>query len=177
MPERIWVALGQPASFATCEDRAVRTVNVLSERCEYDENDPPGFRSAVARVGAAVGGQSLAVKVYELPPGESVCPYHYEYEEEWLLVLDGAVVVRTPDGEQELGRGEIACFAAGPAGAHNATNHGGDPARIMMFSSAREPAVAVYPDSDKIGVWPGNADDNVILRRADGAVDYWDGEG
>jgi hypothetical protein len=47
----------------------------------------------------------------------------------------------------------------------------------MMFSSAREPAVAVYPDSDKIGVWPGNSADEVMLRRADGGVDYWDGEG
>jgi hypothetical protein len=46
----------------------------------------------------------------------------------------------------------------------------------MMFSSAREPAVAVYPDSDKIGVWPGNPDDEVMLRRADGAVEYYDGE-
>jgi hypothetical protein len=33
-----------------------------------------------------------------------------------------------------------------------------------------------YPDSDKIGVWPGNDPDNVMLRRADGDVDYWDGE-
>jgi len=47
---------------------------------------------------------------------------------------------------------------------------------IMMFSSAREPAAAVYPDSDKIGVWPDNPRDNVMLRRADGAVGYWDGE-
>ena len=45
-----------------------------------------------------------------------------------------------------------------------------------MFSSAREPAVAVYPDSDKIGVWPGNEDDRVMLHRRDGAVDYYDGE-
>ncbi len=29
-------------------------------------------------------------------------------------------------------------------------------ARMLMFSSARVPAVSVYPDSDKIGVWPGN---------------------
>jgi hypothetical protein len=46
----------------------------------------------------------------------------------------------------------------------------------MMFSSAREPSVAVYPDSDKLGVWPGNAADNVMIRRADGKVDYWQGE-
>jgi hypothetical protein len=45
-----------------------------------------------------------------------------------------------------------------------------------MWSSAREPAVAVYPDSDKIGVWPGNPDDTVLLRRADGHRDYYDGE-
>ena len=45
-----------------------------------------------------------------------------------------------------------------------------------MFSSSREPAVAVYPDSDKIGVWPGNDDDKVMLRRAGGHVDYYDGE-
>jgi uncharacterized cupin superfamily protein len=49
-------------------------------------------------------------------------------------------------------------------------------ARIVMFSSAREPSVAVYPDSDKIGVWPGNDADKVMLRRSDGAVDYYDGE-
>ena len=46
----------------------------------------------------------------------------------------------------------------------------------MMWSSAREPSVAVYPDSDKIGVWPGTDGDHVILRRSDGAVDYYDGE-
>jgi hypothetical protein len=36
--------------------------------------------------------------------------------------------------------------------------------------------VAVYPDGDKIGVWvPGGAD-NVMLRRADGNVGYYEGE-
>jgi hypothetical protein len=45
-----------------------------------------------------------------------------------------------------------------------------------MFSSAREPAVAVYPDSDKIGVWPPNPEDAIMVNRADGKVDYWEGE-
>jgi hypothetical protein len=36
--------------------------------------------------------------------------------------------------------------------------------------------VAVYPDSDKIGVWPGNDADRVMLRRADGHTGYYDGE-
>ena len=46
----------------------------------------------------------------------------------------------------------------------------------MSLAPTCTDAVAVYPDSDKIGVWPGNSEDNVMLRRADGAVDYWDGE-
>ena len=39
--------------------------------------------------------------VYELPPGQSICPYHYELgDEEWLIVLAGRPTLRTPEGEQ-----------------------------------------------------------------------------
>ncbi len=154
----------------------MRRANVYSDEYEYDESDPPGYRAAMARVGKTAGGEEIAVKAFELPPGESLCPYHYEYVEEWLLVLDGAVVVRAPDGEHELGRGDLVRFAPGAAGAHKVSNRSAASARIVMLSSAREPAVAVYPDSDKIGVWPGAAEDRVMLRRADGQVDYYDGE-
>jgi uncharacterized cupin superfamily protein len=160
-----------------CEDpRVLRRASFLSESFEYDPSDPDGYRSGQLHATKALGAEALAVKVFEIPAGESLCPYHYEYEEEWLVVLDGEVSVRTPDGEETLERGEIVQFPPGPAGAHKVGNGGRASARIMMFSSAREPAVAVYPDSDKIGVWPGNADDQVMLRRVDGAVDYYDGE-
>jgi hypothetical protein len=36
--------------------------------------------------------------------------------------------------------------------------------------------VTVYPDSDKIGVWTGNKEDDLMARRSSG-VDYFDGEG
>jgi uncharacterized cupin superfamily protein len=150
--------------------------NVFNDRCEPDGDEPEGYRAGVARVGAAAGGSALAVKVYELASEQSLCPYHYEYAEEWLLVLDGTVLLRTPEGERTLERGALVCFPPGPAGAHKTTNSAAQPARVMMFSSAREPAVAVYPDSAKLGVWPGNRDDELMFRRADGGVDYWDGE-
>jgi uncharacterized cupin superfamily protein len=154
----------------------VKRANVFSADFEYDDGDPDGYRSGMARVGQTVGGEALAVKLFEIPPGESLCPYHYEYEEEWLLVLEGSVIVRVPDAAHVLERGEIVRFAPGPAGAHKVSHRGDGPARVLMFSGAHEPAVAVYPDSDKIGVWPGNPNDNLMLRRADGNVDYWDGE-
>ena len=40
-----------------------------------------------------------------------------------------------------------------------------------MLSTKNEPGIAVYPDSNKVGVWPPGK-----LFRLDDAVDYWDGE-
>jgi uncharacterized cupin superfamily protein len=127
-------------------------------------------------VGGAVGSTATAMYVYDLAPGRSSSPYHYEYEEEWLLVLDGTLVVRTPDGEEPLERGDIVCFPAGPLGAHKVMNRSDAPARMMMFSSARAPAVSVYPDSDKIGVWPGGDEaDDLIFERST-SVEWSEGE-
>jgi uncharacterized cupin superfamily protein len=149
---------------------------VFDAEFEYDSGDPDGYRAGMARVGATAGGREHSVKLFEIPPGESLCPYHYEYVEEWLLVLDGTLALRVSDGEREVGRGDLVCFPSGPEGAHKLTNRSQESVRILMWSSAAEPAVAVYPDSDKIGVWTPGGTDNVMVRRADGKVGYYDGE-
>lgn len=150
--------------------------NVLRTQFAYDDGDPDGYRCGAAAVGREAGGQANTVKAYELPAGQAICPYHYEYEEEWLLVLEGSVRLRTPGGERPLKHGDLVCFPPGPEGAHKVTNQTSETARVLMFSSSREPAVAVYPDSDKIGVWTGHEDDQLMVRRADGHVAYYDGE-
>ena len=126
-------------------------------------------------VARAVGSAATAMFIYDLEPGQSSSPYHYEYAEEWLLVVDGTIVVRTPGGERTLERGDLVRFPSGPAGAHKAMNRGESPARMLMFSSSREPAVSVYPDSDKIGVWPGEEADALIFKRGT-AVPWSHGE-
>jgi uncharacterized cupin superfamily protein len=151
-------------------------VNLFSAEFEYDDEDPEGYRCGVAPVGRDAGGSATNVKLYEMPPGQSLCPYHYEYEEEWLLVLEGELVLREPAGERAIGRGELVCFPAGPEGAHKLTNRAPAAARLVMFSSAREPAVAVYPDSDKIGVFTPDRRDRLMVRRANGQEDYYAGE-
>ena len=126
-------------------------------------------------VSSALHSNETAMYVYDLAPGASSCPYHYEYDEEWLLVVEGTIVLRAPDGEHTLERGDLVCFPRGPEGAHKIMNRGELSARTLMFSSARAPAVSVYPDSDKIGVWPGNEADAAVFRRST-AVPYSDGE-
>jgi uncharacterized cupin superfamily protein len=147
-------------------------VNVYEVALEGDETDPPGYRARMGRFGPTIGAEQLGGSVYELDPGESVCPYHYEYpEEEWLLVLLGRPTLRDPDGEHELEPGDLVLFPEGPDGAHKVTNRTGEAVRILMLSTKTETAVAVYPDSDKVGVWPLGK----LFRIAD-AVDYYDGE-
>jgi uncharacterized cupin superfamily protein len=149
--------------------------NVFTGDYEYDEEDPPGWRCAALLL-SSKGGE-LNVKAFELPVGEHLCPYHYEYVEEWLIVLRGQVDVRTPDGTEVLGDGGVMTFPAGPDGAHRVSNlSGSETARIVMFSSSQEPAMAVYPDSDKIGVWTGNQADDFMFQRASGQVPYYAGE-
>jgi uncharacterized cupin superfamily protein len=133
----------------------------------FSAENPDG-RVDVAR---AVGSTATAMFIYDVEPGRSSCPYHYEYAEEWLLVVDGTIVVRTPDGERTLERGDLVRFPSGPAGAHKVMNRSESPARMLMLSSVRVPAVSVYPDSDKIGVWPGEEADELIFER--GAAVPW----
>jgi uncharacterized cupin superfamily protein len=125
-------------------------------------------------VARALASSGTGMYIYDLSPGEVQCPYHYEYNEEWLLVVDGTIVLREPDGERTLERGDVLCFPAGPAGAHQITNQSGSPSRTLMFSSSRVPGVAAYPDSNKIGVWSGNEVDDLVFRR-DTAVSWADG--
>jgi uncharacterized cupin superfamily protein len=127
------------------------------------------------KVAPLIGAATMTGSFYVLPPGQANCPYHDESDEEWLLVLEGLVIVRRPDGEDVLGPGDLVCFPAGPDGAHKLTNAGDDPVRMFLVSTANLPAVAVYPDSGKIGVRTEGRRDNIMVRR-DSAVDFYDGE-
>jgi uncharacterized cupin superfamily protein len=119
-------------------------------------------------VSDALGSSDFAMFVYDVPPGEASAPYHYEYDEEWLLVVEGEITVRTPDGEHTLERGDLVRFPAGPDGAHNVMNPSDAPARTLLFSrTGSGVGVSVYPNSGTVGVW--TADEGLLFKR-DSAV-------
>jgi len=152
-------------------------VNISDPEFAYDPDDPDGFRAGMFRFGPRLGAERTGASVYELPPGQAVCPYHYEYgEEEWVLVLQGRPTLRTPAGSERLEPFDVAFFPRGPAGAHQVRNDTDAPARVLMWSEVIVPAATVYPDSDKIGVWTGNKADDVMVERSSD-VDYYHGEG
>jgi uncharacterized cupin superfamily protein len=154
----------------------VHRVRLSDAGFEYDPDDPPGFRSGMARFGGGLGAQDSGATLYELEPGQAVCPYHYEYgEEEWALVIEGTPSVRTPEGTEQLAPLDLVFFPKGPEGAHQVLNDSDARALILMWSTVVLPTASVYPDSGKVGVWTGNEADDVMVRRESG-VEYFDGE-
>ena len=151
-------------------------VSIAKPEFQYDPSDPEGFQAGMFRIGSLLGARTTGMSVYELPPGQAVCPYHYEYaEEEWVVALEGRPTIRTPEGSEELEPFDVAFFPRGPEGAHQVRNDSDRTARVLMWSEVVVPSATVYPDSDKIGVWTGNRDDNVIVERSS-RVDYYHGE-
>jgi len=154
----------------------MRRVSISEPDFTYDPDDAEGFRSGMFRLGGDLGAERTGTTVYELPPGQSVCPYHYEYgEEEWLLVLQGRPSVRTPDGRDRVEPNEVVFFPTGPAGAHQVINDTDETVRVLMWSMITIPTGTAYPDSDKVALWTGDKAEDLIVRRSSG-VEYFDGE-
>jgi uncharacterized cupin superfamily protein len=152
-----------------------RIFNLLELEVEVLEDTPPGHRFAGDRLTERVGATATGMGVYELEPGQSSWPYHFEVnEEEWLIVIAGEVTLRTPEGERVLRAGDVACFPAGAGGAHAVRNDGDAIARYAMPSTnSRYGGATVYADSGKVSVYgPG------FRHRAwlGDPVPYWEGE-
>jgi uncharacterized cupin superfamily protein len=151
-------------------------------RPDFDEHsDREGFSIRGESVGLKAGGERLGASVYELPPGQSNCPYHYHLaNEEMLVVLRGTPDLRTPDGWRRLEEGEVVAFPVGERGAHQVMNRTGGNVRVLIVSEMRYPEVPVYPDSGKVGVRehaPGSGRDGMRFNfHPDDHRDYWDGE-
>ncbi len=145
------------------------------------EQDRPGFTWRRARIARQAGAERLGASLFELGPGQAAFPLHYHHaNEELLVVLAGAMTLRTVAGERELALGEAVAFPRGEAGAHQVINRGDHPARFLIISEMNAPEIVVYPDSGKIfardtppGGGPVRDGGSFFV---DDAVDYFEGE-
>ena len=149
--------------------------NLIDGEVSEDPRVRDGNRFLRTMIGQAVGAKLTGLSIYELPPREAAWAYHYELQrEEWLIVVEGEVVVRTPTGDRALRGGDIVCFPPGKGGAHQVRNESDAPARFAMPSSfAGEGYTAIRPDSNTaLIVGPGFRQ----IVALDDDLGYWERE-
>jgi uncharacterized cupin superfamily protein len=154
----------------------MKRINISSPDFSYDPEDPAPFKAGHFSLRRAFGAAITGMGVYELPPEQGNCPYHYEVgEEEWLLVLEGHPTLRHPEGSDRLDPWDVVFFPRGPEGAHGMRNETGEAVRFLMFSNIAVPTATYYPDSDKVGVWTGDEKTELLVHR-ESAVEYYSRE-
>jgi uncharacterized cupin superfamily protein len=127
-------------------------------------------------VGKKIGGELIGATLYEVEPGNRMCPYHTHHaNEEWLMVLRGQPTVRTPEGEQALDEGDVVCFRRGKEGAHLVSNRTESPIRVLMLSTLIAPDIVEYLDTAKVGA-RSVAGERIMLARPGPEMEFWEGE-
>ena len=147
----------------------------VDELAAIHKNEHEGYAHVRRKFVPFRQGGQCTVSVYELLPGNSMCPYHYHMQnEEVFYIISGTGRLLTPQGEQTVTAGELLFFPANENGAHKLTNCSEtEPLRYIDFDTSNAIDVAIYPHSGKVGVW--GKDVNKVYRMED-AVAYYDGE-
>jgi uncharacterized cupin superfamily protein len=115
---------------------------------------PEPFRTAVAErakraLGDPFGLTQFGVNLVRLPPGCWSSQRHWHsHEDEFVMIVEGEVVLVTDAGEQTLRPGMVAGFPAGRADGHHLINRSDRPATYLEVGSRSDVDEAVYSDID-----------------------------
>ncbi len=142
----------------------------------FEENqgktDPFRIFSDVSRVNSNVSPQNLNFDLRQLPPGRFSAPYHFHrYAEELFMILSGSATLRTPEGFEVVGTGDLIFFEMGERGAHQLYNHTSEPCTFLDVRSYIGHDVCEYPDSHKILLAP-----SFEIFGTEATRSYFDGE-
>lgn len=151
------------------------------KRCKIDElkvkhkmehDDYEYYRRDFVPMGYA---NKTKVSIYEIPPLKSAYPYHFHHKnEETFYIISGEGILKTPSGEMKVASGDLLFFPSDSSGAHKLTNASSTEKLVYVdFDVVYDLDVAVYPDSNKIGIW-GKGINKVYYL--DDNKDYYDGE-
>jgi uncharacterized cupin superfamily protein len=128
--------------------------------------------SDVSAARAGVKPQNLNFDLRLLNPGQYCAAYHFHrYAEELFMIVSGAATLRTPDGLETVGSGDLIFFEKGKTGAHQLYNHTAAPCVYLDIRTFIGYDVCEYPDSNKIFLAP-----SYEIFDKDAQLNYFDGE-
>ncbi|MAF95546.1 MAG: cupin [Rhodospirillaceae bacterium] len=100
-------------------------------------------------LGDALGLNQFGVNLVRLKPGVMSSQRHWHSrEDEFVIVLEGELALVTDAGEQTLGPGMAAGFAAGYGDGHHLINRSGRDAVYLEVGARTEGDEVDYPDID-----------------------------
>ena len=101
------------------------------------------------RLGHAGGLTQFGVNITTLAPGARSSLRHWHlHEDEFVMVLDGALTLVTDAGEHPMVPGDCAAFPAGAAVGHTMVNRSEAEARFLVVGSRAPAEVCTYTDVD-----------------------------
>jgi uncharacterized cupin superfamily protein len=121
--------------------------------CNYPPPfDAPCLGSTWRRLGNAGGLTAFGVNLSRIPPGVWSSQRHWHsHEDEFVMVMEGELVLVTNAGEETLGPGDCAAFKAGDPDGHHLINRSSRDAVVLEIGNrdgARDRCV--YSDIDMI---------------------------
>lgn len=101
------------------------------------------------RLGDHAGIKNFGVNMTRIEPGgQSSCRHAHSKQDEFVLVLEGEVVLETNAGRQPLKPGMCAGFPAGSGDAHRFLNESSRDAVLLVVGDRTAGDEVVYPDDD-----------------------------
>jgi uncharacterized cupin superfamily protein len=128
--------------------------------------------SAGPRLEKMAQSKYLHFEMKSLNPRRFSYPYHFHRNaEELFVIMEGEATLRSPEGFQQVAKGDILFFEEGPAGAHQLYNHGSAPCLYLDIRTEANVDVCEYPDSGKINILP-----TIEVFQAASKIPYYSGE-
>ena len=114
--------------------------------------DEPCKQRERVRLGAAAGLTQFGVNKLRLQPGQWSSQRHWHtHEDEFIMVLEGEVVLVSDDGEARLVAGDCAGFPAGKRDGHHLQNRSARDAIVLEVGTSNSNAdVCTYSDIDML---------------------------
>jgi len=132
-------------------------IDIEAQEVRSGSNYPEPFRDICLgatwrKLGDAVGLTDFGVNLSRLPPGKWSSQRHWHtHEDEFVIVLEGEVVLVENDGETILRAGDCAGWKAGVQNGHCLQNRSGADAVYLEIGSRKpDEDECDYPDIDMI---------------------------
>ena len=163
------------------EQKPVMNIDEVTLR---DFGDGKNFAAQIGSFGDKIGSTEIGCMLHVVEPGKKAFPFHVHHKNpELFIILEGEGSYRFGNITYPIKSGDVcAAPSGGTEFAHQIINTGDVQLRYLGLSGKDKTEVVEYPDSNKFAVmsrfdWNNPEAGGVrYIGRAEGALDYFDGE-